>query len=311
MKREELIAARATPPGRKEEGQPSGAPTQVTQPNRLGLAALEYVTSSLHHNGIIWQPAPAPPAQCAINVDHARLRTRGAPVPLAAPVDTRRGPGPAIMGREEVMESTRYVSDSVCWLCYAATLATIVFMFLEEERLPYNDKYWNGFLIHSASTVTIFCFSFVYSNTSLYDPAWCILPIAMGAGWMLTGEGSPSTRGLIAWALLWIWFARYNISWPWDGWVHGIKTEDWRYIETAKVTGSGTPLYWLASLFSLHLTPTWLVFFALGPVEKVWTRGGECTLGMFDFIGVEICVLAVSIQVSARTVYVPQTVLCR
>lgn len=119
----------------------------------------------------------------------------------------------------------------------------------------------------------IYAFSFAFSNTSIYDPAWCLLPIFVAIGWMVTAEASPSTRGCYALALLLLWFARYAAWWPWDGWTVGIHTEDWRYKELADKLGGTGCLYWLLSLTSLHLTPSLLVFFGVGPLQQVWTQG--------------------------------------
>jgi steroid 5-alpha reductase family enzyme len=123
----------------------------------------------------------------------------------------------------------------------------------------------------------IWCFSFYFGNSSLYDPAWVFLPIGIALGWMgcftsiseddqLT-DNPPSERGVFAMALLILWCLRYNISWPWNGWTKGINTEDWRYVEMSKFTGERTVEYWIGvSLIGSHIVPTLLVFFALAPM---------------------------------------------
>ena len=196
------------------------------------------------------------------------------------------------------MASTRFVPASICWATYVAALATIAAVFIWPQV---SDPYWNGFLAMVESTVVIFFFSFSCSNTSLYDPAWCVLPIGTAISWMLTSDGLAATTSPRAWyciSLLVLWYVRYNIFFPWDGWVRGIDTEDWRYEELAKKTGSGTALYWLLSLTSLHLTPTLLVFFALAPAQTVWSTAGP-PIGSVDALAFTVLVGAILLQAVA------------
>ena len=72
---------------------------------------------------------------------------------------------------------------------------------------------------------------------------------------------------------------------PWEGWTTGLAHEDWRYIEIRRRTKSPA-LYWVASLVSLHLTPTLLVFaaaLALRLMEAV-----VCGATNLDIAGVDV-----------------------
>jgi steroid 5-alpha reductase family enzyme len=201
------------------------------------------------------------------------------------------------MGREVKMASTRYVPPSLCWATYVAALACLAAVYVWPQH---ESPYWNAFLATTEATAVIFLFSFACSNTSLYDPAWCILPIALALGWMLTSDNSVALYSPRAWyalVALIVWYVRYHSFFPWDGWTAGIETEDWRYEAIVKFTGSGTALYWLGSLVSLHMTPTWLVFFALGPAQPAWTNA--CTvgdLGACDALAVAMLGGAIALQ---------------
>jgi len=151
------------------------------------------------------------------------------------------------MGREEKMASTRSVSPLLCWACYICSISSIVYVFMNPV---YADPRMNGFVAHMASTVVIFVFTFFCSNTSLYDPAWYLLPMSITIGWVATGIFS--IRALYALLGVAFWAARFLLQWPWEGWTKGIDFEDWRFIDLAnKVTGVNTPLYWMFSLFGL------------------------------------------------------------
>ena len=65
---------------------------------------------------------------------------------------------------------------------------------------------------------------------------------------------------------------------------------------TAKVAGSDTALYWLASLVSLHMTPTLLVFFALVPAQHVWSGESGRPLGPLDALAVSVLAAAIGLQ---------------
>ena len=119
------------------------------------------------------------------------------------------------MGREEKMPLTRHVPAVGCCLCYIFAVSWIAFVF----KVPhFEDPYWNGLCAHLESTVVIWLFSVYFSNSSLYDPAWCILPIALQIGWMMTSPIEPSTRALYSFALTCLWYLRYHCWFPWSGW---------------------------------------------------------------------------------------------
>ncbi len=83
------------------------------------------------------------------------------------------------------------VRARVCWLTYAAALSFVAFVFAAD---PFafadgaHDAPWcNGLAAIVGATLVVYASSFACSNTSLYDPAWCLLPIALAVGWTATG----------------------------------------------------------------------------------------------------------------------------
>ena len=224
---------------------------------------------------------------------------------------------PNNMGREEKMKSTCFVPAYICWTAYISAVISIAITF----HYPVHDNpMYNGLAAHVIATVVIYLFSLTYSNTSIYDPFWTYIPIALAIGWIVSAPTTTTTttttittmtsvRGWVALLLLIAWCSRYALQWPWTGWFTGLHHEDWRYVAIAEKTGSGTILYWVASLVSLHLTPTILVFCALSPMQRVWTKGKEAatmtatTTNPFgsatDIAGVIVCLSAMLIQHSA------------
>ena len=86
-------------------------------------------------------------------------------------------------------------------------------------------------------------------------------------------------------------------QWPWEGWFHGLDHEDWRFIDIDKKLGGNSVLYWLTSLFGFHIFPTLIVFFALGPVEKVYSAGKSGPeLGPMDALAFTVTFLGVAVS---------------
>jgi steroid 5-alpha reductase family enzyme len=193
------------------------------------------------------------------------------------------------------MTSTRFVSASVCWWCYIACSGWLLSVFVFPRH---EDHYWNSMIAHCESTVVIFVFSFCSGNSSLYDPAWPILPIVLSIGWVLQTffEGNHITpRGVYTVLLLVLWYVRYVSQHPWDGWTKGIHTEDWRYVDLSEKVNHNAVLYWILSLVSCHLIPTLLVWFALSPVRTVCHRDSDNSLplGPRDAIAVAVCLASI------------------
>jgi steroid 5-alpha reductase family enzyme len=118
---------------------------------------------------------------------------------------------------------------------------------------------------------------------------------------MTTSPWSPSARGYYTFALVVLWLLRYNVQWPWEGWMTGIHTEDWRYVLMAKSLGlrdSVGAVYWICcSLIGSHLVPTLLVWFVLSPVQKVWTSGVQGPpLGPLDGVAVTVSLCGIVLQ---------------
>lgn len=180
------------------------------------------------------------------------------------------------------------------WATHIAAVACVALVY----RFPLSDStYTNGLLAQVLSTSVIYAFQFARATAAC---TWCVLPIALAVGCMATAASAQSARGWCALAALLAWCARYNYCLPWVGWTFGLSREDWRYGELAKVTGVGSPLYWLLSFTSLHQTPALLVWFTLAPAHHVLSTGGAAApLGRLDALALGVVVLAIAMQAAA------------
>ena len=130
------------------------------------------------------------------------------------------------------------------------------------------------------ATGLVFAGSLALRNSSLFDPYWSLIPIAVVLAWLPLAEGPVWRTGLIA-ALVIAWGIR--LTWNWArGW-HGFGHEDWRYERIRERTGSG---YWLVSALGIHLFPAVQVFLGLLPVYGAFASTRE--LGWLDGVAVAI-----------------------
>ena len=107
------------------------------------------------------------------------------------------------------------------------------------------------------ATIVIFIFSVIINNSSMYDPYWSVAPVPIALFWLAqpTSNGFANPRHVLIFFLLCVWAIRLTANWAIQ-W-HGLRSEDWRYQDIHKQTGS---FYWPVSFLGIHLMPTILVF---------------------------------------------------
>ncbi|KAL4483920.1 hypothetical protein ABPG72_013926 [Tetrahymena utriculariae] len=121
-------------------------------------------------------------------------------------------------------------------------------------------------LVDVAHTILIFIFSFIFNNSSIYDPYWQTIPIVYA--YILNKQSffSKSIRNIIAIFPLFAYCVKQNVYyfrfWP------GFQYEDFRYKQYSNII-SNPVLYWLFSFVSFHLFPTILVFLGLTPLYYI------------------------------------------
>lgn len=113
------------------------------------------------------------------------------------------------------------------------------------------------------ATIVVFIFSVVYKNSSVYDPYWSLVPIAIVIYWMINSGSLNEMEPLklIMAGLIIIWGMRLTVNWllRWNN----LEDEDWRYIDIKNKTGK---FYWPVSFLGIHLMPTIWVFMGMVPV---------------------------------------------
>lgn len=196
------------------------------------------------------------------------------------------------------------VPAHICWAAYfAAAQAAHLFATNPKLRPAFigaaaDDPIAQGLYGDVWATLVIYVLSFVMDNTSIYDPYWPLAPMALTAWWARTAAATAplGMRQLLAVGVVWVWALRLLIGVPWSGWFSGLQEEDWRYAEIRAKTRGGLR-YWAASLLSLHLTPTLMVFATLRPIGLViLAPSASVDLSAGEALAVGVCAVAIVVE---------------
>lgn len=168
---------------------------------------------------------------------------------------------------------TRNQSFLICVIAYCLAILSGVIVVIVTAGMSNLVRIG---LADLAATVVIFIFSLLFRNSSLYDPYWSVIPIAIAFFWI--AEGGPEANGIrqiLVFSLVLIWGVRLTFNWA-RGW-SGLEHEDWRYRDLAQKTGR---MYWLVSFSGIHLFPTILVLAGCLPLIPVMSSSQP--LGFVD-----------------------------
>lgn len=171
--------------------------------------------------------------------------------------------------------STLSRRSSFTWIVVAYGSALAVAVTAAVAMGPDSPAWQRVAVADLLGTLTVFGFSLALDNSSVYDPYWSVAPVAIAAGMLVAADGTPSPRAALAFCAVLLWGAR--LTWNWArGW-QGMAHEDWRYVDLRQRTGR---LYWLVSLFGLHLFPTALVLLGCLPLIAAMQQEGRALGGL-------------------------------
>ena len=185
------------------------------------------------------------------------------------------------------MKYTRSQSFAICLLTYVLAILAGVVVVIWTSGM--NDLIRIG-LADIATTVVVFIFSFNFRNSSLYDPYWSVIPIAIAIFWIIQATGSPNQiRQILVLGLVIFWGARLTYNWA-RGWP-GLHHEDWRYVDLSDKSGK---MYWLVSFGGIHLFPTVLVL--LGCLPMIPIMSDPSPLQLTDWLAGAFTLSAILIE---------------
>jgi len=144
------------------------------------------------------------------------------------------------------------------------------------------------------ATAVVFLFSRAYSNCSVYDAYWSVIPPFIALYWFAVGASEVSTlRELLVLGLILYWSTRLTLNWAyhWEGLHH----EDWRYVGLREQAPGLGPLI---DFLGIHLFPTLQVFLGLLPVYAVYCLG-DTPFNPLDVVAALVTAGAITLQMVA------------
>jgi steroid 5-alpha reductase family enzyme len=141
-----------------------------------------------------------------------------------------------------------------------------------------------------AATVVVFIASYIFKNSSIYDPYWSVIPIVIILELFIAYAAeayfqlSPQLLVLIAVSL---WGIRLTYNWA-EGWKN-LEHEDWRYIMLRK---DNPKIATFLDFSGIHLFPTLIVFLTLLPAIYLFI-GNDYTINWIHGVGVLVFLISI------------------
>jgi steroid 5-alpha reductase family enzyme len=194
--------------------------------------------------------------------------------------------------RERIAKGRKSLGLILCLLAY--TTAGIL-VWLVYDAVSIFPPVAVVIILDVLATLTVFSFSLLFNNSSLYDPYWSVAPPVIMFFWVFheqTLEALTLMQILIL-ALVGFWSIRLTLNWiiRWKG----IKDEDWRYVS---YRFKYQERYWVVSLVGIHLFPTLVVFLGCLSVYPALVMH-EGTMGIMEWVAAGVTFLGVLIETVA------------
>jgi steroid 5-alpha reductase family enzyme len=171
-------------------------------------------------------------------------------------------------------------------LIAAIYVSTFLVVYCIFPLLLFSRTLLNLFMADVIATVVIFIFSMIFSNSSVYDPYWSIVPPIFAIYLVMLFPGANHFRQLVIMSLVLFWSIRLTFNWL-RGW-QGLRHQDWRYTSIAEKTGKW---YWPVSFLGIHFMPTLFVF--LGCLPLWYSLSASTPFTIYDVFAASITILAI------------------
>jgi steroid 5-alpha reductase family enzyme len=160
------------------------------------------------------------------------------------------------------------------------------------DFLNLENPYLEMLAADIVATLVVFISSFIFKNSSMYDPYWSVIPVPIALYWISIAPQGNDLRQFLVITVIAFWSLRLTINWikSWSNLEH----EDWRYKKLKEDSGK---LYWLVSFLGIHLFPTLIVFLGMLPVLPAVENNAP--LGIVDILGAIVSLSAVLIEYTA------------
>ena len=170
-------------------------------------------------------------------------------------------------------------------VCYIfALFCSVLFIVVFNNNTIYTLLYAD-----IIATIIIYLASYIFKNSSIYDPYWSVIPPLLLFFWIITSNKiNFLNTALVSFSVM-FWAIRLTYNWA-RGW-KGLSQEDWRYIDLKKRAGR---FYELVNFSGIHLFPTLIVFACCIPFKYIVVS----SITRIDvLIGFSICAIGVLYEI--------------
>ena len=162
------------------------------------------------------------------------------------------------------------------WLVLVSYLAALATGWLALQYFSHLDLLPRLLIADVLATVVIFAVSLTCRNSSVYDPYWSVIPVAMVAWLVLQPGEAAAGRQLLVAIVVGAWGVRLTANWLYT-W-RGLDHVDWRYVNLEAQAGV---FWWPLSFLGVHLMPTLIVLLACTPLVPALVTG-DAPLNLID-----------------------------
>jgi len=167
-------------------------------------------------------------------------------------------------------------------------ILAIVLQVLLFKIFEFKSIYLEVFLIDIIATVFVFIFSFIFKNSSIYDPYWSVEPIVIMA--LLMANNKINNPVAISFSIvLVLWGLRLTLNWALS--FKNLTKQDWRYSMLKEKTKK---LYPLVNLLGIHLFPTIIVYLCMIPMINYLVINFN---NYYSYLGISVMLIGITFQV--------------
>jgi steroid 5-alpha reductase family enzyme len=168
--------------------------------------------------------------------------------------------------------NSKIISSAIISIIYLLAFL-IVYSFF--PLLTFSQRIINVLISDVLATIVVFAFSFIFNNSSIYDPYWSIAPPVIIIYLMRLFPDGNQIRQVIIFSLVLFWSIRLTVNW-FRSW-KGLEHKDWRYTSIEGKTGKW---FWPVSFLGIHFMPTIVVF--LGCLPLWYAISGTASFSVYD-----------------------------
>lgn len=187
------------------------------------------------------------------------------------------------MNKVNNFKGKRALSFAIIFFVYViATLIGVI-----TYKLIDNEFYIKLLIADICSTITVFIFSLILRNSSVYDPYWSVAPCVILILYSFNTE--MNLGRILSLICVIIWGVRLTLNWAYT--FIDLNKQDWRYSMLEQKSGK---LYPFVNFWGIHFFPTIVVYTCILPI--VFSYNSNIKVNFFSILFFVTGLLSVLLQ---------------